>query len=92
MVRFLQTFKSICNIKVPNLILINLSFYECVYQHLGATVFPDFSAGKTYVYKYEMSVINGLPEEGLARAKMNASCKFLISAFDKNTYMLKVNS
>uniref|UniRef100_A0A3B3H6D5 Vitellogenin domain-containing protein n=1 Tax=Oryzias latipes TaxID=8090 RepID=A0A3B3H6D5_ORYLA len=57
---------------------------------VGATVFPEFSAGKTYVYMYEMSVINGLPEEGLARAKMNASCKFLISAFDKNTYMLKV--
>uniref|UniRef100_A0A8C7WTY2 Vitellogenin domain-containing protein n=1 Tax=Oryzias sinensis TaxID=183150 RepID=A0A8C7WTY2_9TELE len=57
---------------------------------VGATVLPEFSAGKTYVYKYEMSVINGLPEEGLARAKMNASCKFLISAFDKNTYMLKV--
>uniref|UniRef100_A0A3B3IE78 Vitellogenin domain-containing protein n=1 Tax=Oryzias latipes TaxID=8090 RepID=A0A3B3IE78_ORYLA len=48
---------------------------------VGATVFPEFSAGKTYVYMYEMSVINGLPEEGLARAKMNASCKFLIIVF-----------
>uniref|UniRef100_A0A3B3IHP7 Vitellogenin domain-containing protein n=1 Tax=Oryzias latipes TaxID=8090 RepID=A0A3B3IHP7_ORYLA len=43
---------------------------------VGATVFPEFSAGKTYVYMYEMSVINGLPEEGLARAKMNASFVF----------------
>uniref|UniRef100_A0A8C7XLB9 Vitellogenin domain-containing protein n=1 Tax=Oryzias sinensis TaxID=183150 RepID=A0A8C7XLB9_9TELE len=50
---------------------------------------PDFSAGKTYVYKYEASIMSGLPDEGLARAGLNVSSKILISAVHENTYMLK---
>lgn len=67
---------------------------ECFYQHQNLTLLPapEFTAGKTYVYKYEMSIMSGLPEEGLARAKMNGSCKFLISALDKNMYTIKVST
>uniref|UniRef100_A0A3B3DKJ2 Uncharacterized protein n=1 Tax=Oryzias melastigma TaxID=30732 RepID=A0A3B3DKJ2_ORYME len=55
-----------------------------------ALVAPDFSTGKTYVYKYEVSIMNSLPDEGLARAGLNLSCKFLISALDQDTYTLKL--
>ncbi|XP_015234163.1 PREDICTED: vitellogenin-1-like [Cyprinodon variegatus] len=51
---------------------------------------PEFAAGKTYVYKYEASILGGLPEEGLARAGLNISTKVLISAADQNTYILKL--
>ncbi|KAF6714670.1 Vitellogenin-1 [Oryzias melastigma] len=54
-----------------------------------ALVAPDFSPGKTYVYKYEASIMNGLPDEGLARAGLNITSKFLINAVNQNTYMLK---
>lgn len=58
------------------------------------TVFtaPNFSPGKTYVYKYEVSLMTGLPEEGLGKAGVYGNCKFLISAIDQNTFMLKVKS
>uniref|UniRef100_A0A3Q2FF28 Vitellogenin domain-containing protein n=1 Tax=Cyprinodon variegatus TaxID=28743 RepID=A0A3Q2FF28_CYPVA len=55
-----------------------------------AFVAPEFAAGKTYVYKYEASILGGLPEEGLARAGLNISTKVLISAADQNTYILKL--
>lgn len=58
------------------------------------TVFtaPNFSPGKTYVYKYEVSLMTGLPEEGLGKAGVYGNCKFLISAIDQSTFMLKVKS
>uniref|UniRef100_A0A3P9LGA1 Uncharacterized protein n=1 Tax=Oryzias latipes TaxID=8090 RepID=A0A3P9LGA1_ORYLA len=55
-----------------------------------ALVAPNFSPGKTYVYKYEVSLMTGLPEEGLGKAGVYGNCKFLISAIDQNTFMLKV--
>lgn len=51
---------------------------------------PEFSAGRTYVYKYETLLLGGLPEEGLAKAGLKVSSKVLISAAAENMYMLKV--
>uniref|UniRef100_A0A7N9AXN3 Vitellogenin-2-like n=1 Tax=Mastacembelus armatus TaxID=205130 RepID=A0A7N9AXN3_9TELE len=49
-----------------------------------------FTAGKTYVYKYEAFLMGGLPEEGLARAGMKVRSKVKISAAASNTFMLKL--
>uniref|UniRef100_A0A3P9JHK7 Vitellogenin domain-containing protein n=1 Tax=Oryzias latipes TaxID=8090 RepID=A0A3P9JHK7_ORYLA len=38
----------------------------------------------------EVSIMNGLPDEGLAGDGPNLSCKFLISALDQNMYTLKL--
>uniref|UniRef100_UPI003AAA2895 vitellogenin-like n=1 Tax=Centroberyx gerrardi TaxID=166262 RepID=UPI003AAA2895 len=51
---------------------------------------PNFAASKTYVYKYEALLMGGLPEEGLARTGLKVSSKVLISAFSRNTYLLKL--
>lgn len=53
---------------------------------------PIFAPGKTYVYNYEVSLMTGLPEMGLGRAGVYGNCKFLISAIDQNTLVLKVKS
>uniref|UniRef100_A0A8C8DLV3 Vitellogenin domain-containing protein n=1 Tax=Oryzias sinensis TaxID=183150 RepID=A0A8C8DLV3_9TELE len=39
----------------------------------------------------EVSIMNGLPDEGLGGAGPNLSCKFLISALDQNMYTLKMS-
>ncbi|XP_051231932.1 vitellogenin-2 [Dicentrarchus labrax] len=51
---------------------------------------PEFSAGKTYVYKYEALLMGGLPEEGLARAGVKVISKVLINAASPDTFMLKL--
>ncbi|XP_036441833.1 vitellogenin-like [Colossoma macropomum] len=51
---------------------------------------PEFAAGKTYVYKYEGQVLGGLPQEGLGKAGMKVSCKALIRAEARNTFLLKL--
>ncbi|XP_042560803.1 vitellogenin-like, partial [Clupea harengus] len=51
---------------------------------------PEFSAAKTYVYKYEALLLGGLPVDGLAKAGMKVSSKVLISALAENIYLLKV--
>nr|ACJ65208.1 major vitellogenin isoform 1 [Clupea harengus] len=51
---------------------------------------PEFSAAKTYVYKYEALLLGGLPVEGLAKAGMKVSSKVLISALAENIYLLKL--
>uniref|UniRef100_A0A3P9I5N0 Vitellogenin domain-containing protein n=1 Tax=Oryzias latipes TaxID=8090 RepID=A0A3P9I5N0_ORYLA len=38
----------------------------------------------------KVSIMNGLPDEGLAGDGPNLSCKFLISALDQNMYTLKL--
>uniref|UniRef100_A0A8D3DU92 Vitellogenin domain-containing protein n=1 Tax=Scophthalmus maximus TaxID=52904 RepID=A0A8D3DU92_SCOMX len=51
---------------------------------------PEFAIGKTYVYKYEATVLGGLPEEGLARAGVKVRSKVLIHAATTDTFMLKL--
>ncbi|KAL6468673.1 hypothetical protein MHYP_G00221970 [Metynnis hypsauchen] len=51
---------------------------------------PEFAAGKTYVYKYEGQILGGLPQEGLGKAGIKVSCKALIRAEARNTYLLKL--
>ncbi|KAL7866735.1 hypothetical protein AOLI_G00145490 [Acnodon oligacanthus] len=51
---------------------------------------PEFAAGKTYVYKYEGQLLGGLPQEGLGKAGIKVSCKVLIRAEARNTYLLKL--
>ncbi|KAF7665916.1 hypothetical protein LDENG_00127020 [Lucifuga dentata] len=51
---------------------------------------PEFTAGKTYVYKYEALLMGGLPEEGLARAGLKIKSKVSISALSGDTFMLKL--
>ncbi|KAL6468671.1 hypothetical protein MHYP_G00221950 [Metynnis hypsauchen] len=55
-----------------------------------ALVVPEFAAGKTYVYKYEGQILGGLPQEGLGKAGIKVSCKALIRAEARNTYLLKL--
>uniref|UniRef100_A0A8C4ICX9 Phosvitin n=1 Tax=Dicentrarchus labrax TaxID=13489 RepID=A0A8C4ICX9_DICLA len=55
-----------------------------------ALAVPEFSAGKTYVYKYEALLMGGLPEEGLARAGVKVISKVLINAASPDTFMLKL--
>uniref|UniRef100_A0A8C3AJW8 Phosvitin n=1 Tax=Cyclopterus lumpus TaxID=8103 RepID=A0A8C3AJW8_CYCLU len=51
---------------------------------------PEFANGQTYVYKYEATVMGGLPEMGLARAGVKIRCKVMISADSGNTFILKL--
>ncbi|XP_042372245.1 vitellogenin-2-like [Plectropomus leopardus] len=51
---------------------------------------PEFTTGKTYIYKYEALVMGGLPEEGLARAGVKVRSKVLISAAAPDMFMLKL--
>nr|AVA30492.1 vitellogenin Aa [Scatophagus argus] len=51
---------------------------------------PEFTAGKTYMYKYETLILGGLPEESLAKVGLKVSSKVLISTAAENIYMLKL--
>uniref|UniRef100_A0A3P9JJT9 Vitellogenin domain-containing protein n=1 Tax=Oryzias latipes TaxID=8090 RepID=A0A3P9JJT9_ORYLA len=48
------------------------------------------SVKKVFVELVVVSIMNGLPDEGLAGDGPNLSCKFLISALDQNMYTLKL--
>lgn len=43
------------------------------------------------MYKYEMMLMGGLPEEGLARAGVKIRSKVAISRADVDSFILKVN-
>lgn len=49
-----------------------------------------FEAQKTYVYKYETTLIGGMQEEKLAKSGLNFSSNVLISAESGNIHLLKV--
>ncbi|XP_072517220.1 vitellogenin-like [Salminus brasiliensis] len=51
---------------------------------------PEFSAGKTFVYKYEGLILGGLPQEGLGKAGVKVTSKVLIRAEAQNTFLLKL--
>ncbi|XP_066503871.1 vitellogenin-like [Hoplias malabaricus] len=51
---------------------------------------PEFTAGKTFVYKYEGLLLGGLPQEGLGKAGIKVSSKVLIRAEAQNTFLLKL--
>ncbi|XP_076009564.1 vitellogenin-2-like [Genypterus blacodes] len=71
-------------------VLLALSLALVAGQHVG--IAPQFSAGKTYVYKYEAELMGGLPEDGLARAGLKIGSKILISPAvgSPNTLLLKL--
>ncbi|XP_066503327.1 vitellogenin-like [Hoplias malabaricus] len=52
---------------------------------------PEFTAGKTFVYKYEGLLLGGLPQEGLGKAGIKVSSKVLIRAEAQNTFILKLS-
>uniref|UniRef100_A0A672JN78 Vitellogenin domain-containing protein n=1 Tax=Salarias fasciatus TaxID=181472 RepID=A0A672JN78_SALFA len=54
-----------------------------------AFVAPHFNPNEIYEYKYETSLLSGLPEKGLARAGLKLRGKVLISAANE-MYMLKL--
>ncbi|XP_066503870.1 vitellogenin-like [Hoplias malabaricus] len=51
---------------------------------------PEFTAGKTFVYKYEGLLLGGLPQEGLGKAGIKVSSKVLIRVEAQNTFLLKL--
>uniref|UniRef100_A0A8C2T9M1 Vitellogenin-2 n=1 Tax=Coturnix japonica TaxID=93934 RepID=A0A8C2T9M1_COTJA len=53
---------------------------------------PGFSSGKSYLYSYEGSMLNGLQERSLGKAGVRLSCKIEISGLSENAYLLKVRS
>lgn len=59
---------------------------------LSIAAAPEFTIGKTYVYKYEALLLGGLPEEGLARAGVKIRSKVVISAAAADTFILKVRT
>uniref|UniRef100_A0A8C3AJM4 Phosvitin n=1 Tax=Cyclopterus lumpus TaxID=8103 RepID=A0A8C3AJM4_CYCLU len=61
-----------------------------LFVFLSIIVAPEFANGQTYVYKYEATVMGGLPEMGLARAGVKIRCKVMISADSGNTFILKL--
>ncbi|TNN69113.1 Vitellogenin [Liparis tanakae] len=59
-------------------------------QVTGFSDAPKFVDGKTSVYKYEATVMGGLPEEGLARAGVKIRSNVLISPASAGIYILKL--
>uniref|UniRef100_A0A3P9I6F3 Vitellogenin domain-containing protein n=1 Tax=Oryzias latipes TaxID=8090 RepID=A0A3P9I6F3_ORYLA len=57
------------------------------YPHCNDSVALSLVVGKR---ETKVSIMNGLPDEGLAGDGPNLSCKFLISALDQNMYTLKL--
>ncbi|XP_043915807.1 vitellogenin-A1-like [Protopterus annectens] len=53
---------------------------------------PNFSRGKTYIYRYESVVLSGFPEGGLARSGVKINCKAEVGALDSHNYLLKVTA
>ncbi|NXJ74284.1 VIT2 protein, partial [Trogon melanurus] len=53
---------------------------------------PGFSSRRSHVYSYEGWVLNGLQEQGLAKAGVRLSSKLEISELSENTYLLKIRS
>ncbi|NXJ06859.1 VIT2 protein, partial [Odontophorus gujanensis] len=53
---------------------------------------PGFSIRRSYMYKYEGLMLNGLQERGLGKAGVRLSSKLEISGLSENAYLLKVRS
>lgn len=51
---------------------------------------PTFDSSKTYVYKYETWLVNGLPEEKLARSGLKFTSEVQISVVSGNMHLIKV--
>ncbi|NXX30013.1 VIT2 protein, partial [Nicator chloris] len=53
---------------------------------------PGFSSRNSYMYRYKGWVLNGLPENNLAKAGVLVSCNLEISGLSDNIYLLKIRS
>ncbi|XP_053549223.1 vitellogenin-A2 [Bombina bombina] len=69
-----------------------LAFLLAVAGSERSDIEPVFSQSKTIVYNYEAVILNGFPENGLARSGIKVNCKFEIKSFAQRMYLLKIQS